>query len=513
MSTPIFLRLLCGDAPVLRALVLGLVSFGVLVFVDQGRSWTMPIADPSALALAREGSVAFLAAGLLGAILAGAFWEVRVCPFAWNVPGLARRAAFELRFAGVITITVAAVIGALTPGGDGHPLLPAIAGAAGFAVGVFNLDPPTGWNRPWQLPAMLAAVLPVYFMAEIALVSERAPWIWLAFAAAIMFAAIECNGAASARRARHRLDRSAWPVERAGGLDGAAAHRLRRAPRDGADAFSGVRRSDGAWARAFLHETVGPVRGGMIGQAIGSALATLGVCVLVNLYFAANLSGGGTAGSTGAALSEHTVISAPLGEAVSERLGRGQIFGAVFPVALVLSMFTLGSPVLPRLSVVHPLSRPRRARILWLMTQQQEGLILLALLAVFAAATALASVLTMHDWWRMGGLWMLAAVAGWVVLPLGRWVRLGLVDADGVVSTATMLDVRTPRFILAACANAVAVVGGAFLVFSLWRASRELPDVGRVLVAIASIAAIAALRWLWLVILVRYHARADLPAS
>ncbi|HMN97488.1 MAG TPA: hypothetical protein PKC43_14225, partial [Phycisphaerales bacterium] len=283
--------------------------------------------------------------------------------------------------------------------------------------------------------------------------------------------------------------------------------------------FSGPRRSDGAWVQAILHETQRGARALGVGSAVHVAVIAVVSAMLVCAYLSidpawlhlrSEAAGVDQIGRNGADAAE---------SALPARLHRTSdgiaIWGTLLTYAFVLSMFTLSSPFLPALGVIHPISRARRARVVWLATQVQEGAILIALLGVSVVVAACFAMLSGED--QREGLMLraAAAVAAWAAMPLGRWTRLRCIESISTptAALAPAADPASPRFLAASLLSAALVIGGAVLLGAIWQQSRDASAGERIVIATLSVGAIAAVRWLWLRALIRFHRRRDLPPS
>jgi hypothetical protein len=427
-----------------------MTAIGLGMLMLAARSVTFPVGAADLSASVLPGTIAFMAGSFIGGLLAAALWDLRSCPFAWNTPGLATRAARELRIGGALVFGVAGGLGLAVHAGLGGPVwLPAIAACLGYSVGLFNMDPAA--SRAWGLPGVLAAGLPVFFMHEIASVTSATGWSGVAVVAAIMFGVIELNGAGRAWRNRSRLDpredghaAGSLPGVRAGG---SAA--TRAAPREGADTFTGVRRSDADWIRALLHEAYAQTRGGLLGAALRLAIAMLVFAVILQVYLGAvaglREKAAVTADGTPSGLAWTIERVSGLVSAMSLDRFASPIQGAglvptTLCVAVMMSIFVTGMPNLPALGVIRPLSRRRLGRLVWLRTQAEDAALLLAALLVFLIATALLDTLATGDPWPNYWRWVLTLASVFTLMPAARWIRLMMLDAKVRRTTAEVFD-------------------------------------------------------------------------
>ena len=111
MTTLVMPRLYAGWWPLLRAFgfVSTAIGFGLLASMLRGALWPVaPGADSSAWI---SGSIAFLVAGVVAALLAGGAWELRTSSFAWNTPALDRRVGREIQVVGFLVFGASACSG------------------------------------------------------------------------------------------------------------------------------------------------------------------------------------------------------------------------------------------------------------------------------------------------------------------------------------------------------------------------------------------------------------------
>jgi hypothetical protein len=169
VTTLVLPRLYAGWWPLLRAFgfVSTAIGFGLLASMLRGALWPVaPGADSSAWI---SGSIAFLVAGVVAALLAGGAWDLRTSTFAWNTPALDRRLRREITVGGFVIFGLGAGVGASIYGAlTGESWFLAVAAAIGFSVGLVNSLSRLMWARFGGTLGILLAVLPIFFMPEIA---------------------------------------------------------------------------------------------------------------------------------------------------------------------------------------------------------------------------------------------------------------------------------------------------------------------------------------------------------
>ena len=179
----------------------------------------------------------------------------------------------------------------------------------------------------------------------------------------------------------------------------------RRAPRDGADGFRGVRSSDLNWTRALLHETSGLSRGGLVGRANRFGLATVLATVLVRGFFRALGNLRAVDANTGAAptpeTSSFTTVQQGLSgfslECFVQPFASRKEESIVVSVVVVTVCAVIGNSMGSFSALRHPISRRRLAWVRWLGTQFEEGAAVLGILLGFVALGFVASRLSGGD--------------------------------------------------------------------------------------------------------------------
>jgi len=519
MRRPVLVTLLGGWRFVVTLIPLATITYGLFMLIFFVRGAVLPIDDPALATAFHAGGATFLVAGLIGALLATRLHALRSCPFADDLPGLERRAALELLILGAVVFGLAAGAGPLVAhwgdrGGSADAVivssyfLPLMA-ALGYAVGVFNSDPREGFPRPWQVVPWVLAMTPVFFAPELAQITSGQPWLWLTGACVLAFVLLECTGTAANRRAR-TAPRPRGPMwlgdgwnVRDGSTRGQPATE-RASRRVAPPNFVGVRRTDWEWARATLHEIHGAHRGGWLGSvtAITVAVTVVAAALLVaHGAFAGQLATGG--GITAGALSLDPLREPPA-------LGRWVLITGF--MAWMISIMVLGAPFSSPVSALQPISRRRRARVAFLMTQAQE----LSILGVgFALLLLGGAALSFHDGPERAtsvlmvfSQWAGSVTAIVLLMPLARWARLRAVDARSHPAIRTELGLAGQ--VVAEGAVQLPLILGSVALVVVWVAARSLPPAGGTLVAILTVIAFFGLRWWWAVALDRFYARCDL---
>lgn len=499
MNTPITLFLLGGWWPLLRSFGLLMATVGLGLIMMQARHAMMPVDAEVAEAIVVPGALAFLLPAVIAGILTAALWELRNCPFAWSTPALAQRTARELLISGVAMTLVAWVVGMWLYGPfTSRSFFPAILASLGVAVGVLNMDPPGWWQRFGGLSGLLAATVPLFFLPEMGTILSHGAPLWLLGAFGLMIGALHQNHRRAVRRPQVPPDAPwswtdhAWrrwigdsgPDARLFGTSDMSS----AAPRDGAARFIGVRKSNGDWLRALLHESYGAARGGLVGRSARWAIAAM-------------------------------VLAAAL-HVACRSIGNLRVADDVpmQAVAIMLGILVMGASLNPELGVNHPLSRRRRAWIVWLRTQIEELAMLVAMVVALLAMTAFIDRFGTRDAWAHLNDWAMRIVAVVSLLPLARWVRLRLVDTRQASPTRAMrVEGQDGSLILAMSLGISVLIAGGTLLAVAWGKLHAIllastPPSLHILAPLVVIPVIVLLRWLWLVALVRYHMRGDLPA-
>lgn len=528
---PIVVRMYAAEWPLIRAFGLASVSFGVGLIVIMARGALWPVAPGPDVTNVVSGTIAFLGAGFVAALIGTAAWELRACPFARSTPRLAARLVREIRVAGYILFGAAAGLGAAMEGAlVGASWFLAIAAALGYAVGLLNSLAPFA-SRFGGAVGLLLAVGPLLLMPEIAkAMAPTAPvggLLWAVLGAAIVFAATEVCGATLTRRelsADGAQDPS--PDTRLFG----SATTSRRAPRDGADRFRGTRRSDLDWVRAILHEQLGAIRGGLVGRMIRFAVATAIVMFLVRLFLHA-LSNLRVATTAAAAEGSDPSASETLSFTLVQQglsgfsldwftrsfASRQEEMIATNVVAVILcTVFWNRMSVGSLLSA--PIARRRRAWIVWLATQADELAAIAGILLGFLATALIVASASEGDPWPIVGRFCLVTTAAFALLPVARWIRLRWLDSRPCPrSLDSEAEIQNPRAVGVYAVSAGVLIFGAVLSIRLWQDSvswleAELPAPLHAWLPLVALVPIVLLRWLWLVALRRYFTRSDLAA-
>jgi len=500
MTLPISARLLCSWSPWWHLLI-SVTPLCVLMILVPMRERLAPVGADGDRLLFKTAALALLVPGVVGMLLASSFRELRECPFAWNLPELSRRAVRELRIAGALLFGAMAGLGpVLASGTSASPwFFPTLAGI-GFSLAMLGNDPPAAALRVRVIVPLLTVLGLLLFAPEAARFMSALPWLWAVGAAMVMIAAIEATDTATARRQRSNAaaTRAAIYPSRLGVADSASEMMRRvRAPRDGAARFHGVRRGDFDWARAMLHESVGYMRGGWVGQAVLMAIWSVIVIVLLFCFFGvvdptADGAAAGGADVGGFAASRHPP----------------RLMLTVMPMALLATIVLIGAPLRFPLAVAHPLSRGRTSRVIWLVTQLQE-------LVSWAAAIAIVLLVAWAVWYfgsidaRPAARDAIGALTTILILmPVGRWMKLQMIDRrDAGRSDRRRRDVEATWALGAIMA--VLFVGSMVFV-ALMIEARGAGPTGRVTVVIVSVAAFFALRGAWFAALRNFYLRRDL---
>lgn len=526
MTTLVLPRLYAGWWPLLRAfgIVSTAIGFGLIASTLRGALWPVaPGADADAWI---SGAIVFVVAGVVAALLASAAWELRVSSFAWNTPALDRRLRREITVGGFVIFGIGAGVGASLHGAlTGESWFLAVAAALGFSVGLVNSLSRPMWARFGGALGVLLAVLPLFFMPEIARFATNlgvvGGFLWAMLAAGVVMVTTNQFGRVLERRG----DAPDPAEDRSLAASFAGATTLaRRAPRDGADGFRGVRSSDLDWTRALLHETSGLSRGGLVGRAIRFGLATVLATVLVRGLFRALGNLRAVDATTGAAptpeTSSFTTVQQGLSGLSLEWFVQPFASQKEEQIAVSLVVVILGAVIWNSMGSFsarrHPISRHRLAWVRWLGTQFEEGAAALGMLLGFAALSFAASRLSGGDAWQSLLPFITATVALFTLLPVVHWMRLRLVAAR---RHARRLDAASesldPSILITYALSTCVLVLGAFLLPVWWEEGTrhiraELPAAAHAWIPLLALAPIALLRWLWLVELRRYYRRSDL---
>lgn len=527
MTTLVLPRLYAGWWPLLRAfgIVSTAIGFGLIASTLRGALW--PVVAGADADEWISGSIVYLAAGVVAALLASAAWDLRASSFAWNTPALDRRLRREITVGGFVIFGIGAGVGASIYGAfTGESWFLAVAAALGFSVGLVNSLSRLMWARFGGALGALLAVLPLFFMPEIARLTSNGGtlggFLWAMLAAGVVMVTTD----RLSRVLERRGDAPDPAEDRSLAARFAGATTLaRRAPRDGADGFRGTRSSDLDWMRALLHETCGLSRGGLVGRAIRFGVATVLVTVLVRGFFRALGNLRAVDATTGAAPTPETSSFTTVQQGLSgfslewfvqpfASQKEEQI--AVSLVVCILGAVIWNSMAMPT-ALRHPIARRRLAWVRWLGTQCEESAAALGILLGFAALGFAASRLGGGgDAWASLLPFITATVALFTLLPVVRWMRLWLVDAR---RPARRLDAASesldPSILMIYALSTCVLVLGAFLVPVWWEEGTrhiraELPAALHGWIPLLALIPIALLRWLWLVELRRYCQRSDL---
>lgn len=520
MRLPITLRMYAAEWPLIRAFGLAAVSigFGLLAIMFRGALWPVS-AEESRTFVA--GTIAFLAAGFVAALMGGAAWELRSCPFAWNAPHLGRRLQREIRITGFILFGIAAGLGAAREGAlVGASWFLAVAAALGYSVGLINALSRVA-TRFGGLVGLLLALVPMLLMPEIAAALARGTSFGGGFLAGMLGALLvilttESYGALLTRRDDRFSDEAdRGPDARLFG----SGTSLLRAPRDGADRFTGTRRSDLDWLRALLHEQIGAMRGGLVGRAIRFAIATVITTFLIRIFFHAL----GALRSADMTTGMERMSEISLEWFTKSFPSRQEELFAINLVAVILGT-VLWNRMSPSAAVCYPIARSRRAWIVWLATQADELAAFVGILVGFLATALIISSASDSDPWPVLSRFLFVATAVLALLPVTRWMRLRWLDAR---ASPTPLDptaeAQYPRAIGVYAVSMAVVIGGAILVIRVgeeavsWLRAEllsgldpKLASSATVVIVVIALVPIAILRWWWLVELRRFYRRNDL---
>lgn len=500
------------------------VTVGVFTIIWFARWLVLPIDDPAFTHAFTAGVGAFLVAGLCSAVTGCRMYQLRTCPFATNLPGLERRVLCEYRTFGGALIAIAAIIGPIaiaSPEGDARavsPLFLPLMAALGFGSGLLNNDPPERGGWLWRIVPWLF-IPALFFSVELAQFTSRGAWAWLVAACGVMLLAIEATGTAQTRRTRSaaRPRASLTMGDEWAGTYGTGhgswhssttTEGRRRSTKSMASSSAsepGARhatlRTDWEWARAHLHEIYGVNRSGWFGTTafFTVMLLALGAGVLV-AHGALSTKGSADGESLRSALLGLDALRGPLDL-------RQSILVTAF-TASVISVFILGTPIASPLSPLHPLSRVRRARVVWLVTQAQEWTIFGVAFVTLALASIAFSLFTdaaLVHLWRQGAPVVTAIL---IVMPLARWGRLRMIDGRG--HQVIWHELATVGQVVAAAAVMLPQVLGSVLLMLLWITARAWPAPIGAIVAVGSIAVCFGVRWWWFEALRRHFARCDL---
>jgi hypothetical protein len=507
-------RLYAGWWPLLRALgIVGTaIGFGLLAAMARDAMWPVaPGADAHAWV---EGSIVYLVAAVVAALLGGAAFELRVSSFAWHVPGLDRRLRREITMGGIVVLCVGTGVGTLLHGvATGGTWFLAIAAALGFTIGLVNSLSSLMWARFSGTLGLLLASAPLFLMPELARVTANFGWLWALLAAGAMVVATRRFGAVLARQgdAPDALD----AAERRG-IDArlvGAATPLGRASRDGADGFRGVRRTDLDWARALLHQTYGAARGGLLGSAVRFALATVLVALLVRGFF--RVIGSLREVDAGVAATQPEPSGVSFAWFAQLFTSRADELMAVNLVAVVLGA-VIWSRAASSKAFRLPISRRRLAFVVWLETQLEELAAAIGVLGGFVALGFVSARLTARDAWASIAPFVTMIAAVFTLLPLVRWMRLWLVDGRRPARRKDAATELQDPWIQCCYALAMGLlIGAAILLTRSWNASSawlraEIPEVLHAWIPLLALVPVVATRWLWLVELRRFYRRCDL---
>ncbi|MFN9125297.1 MAG: hypothetical protein ACK5WD_05655 [bacterium] len=526
MTTLVLPRLYAGWWPRLRAfgIVSTAIGFGLIASMMRSAIWPVaPGADSSAWI---SGSIAFLVAGVVAALLAGGAWDLRASSFAWNTPALDRRLRREITVGGFVIFGLGAGVGASLHGAlTGESWFLAVAAAIGFSVGLVNSLSRLMWARFGGTLGILLAVLPLFFMLEIARLMSSGGALG-GFLSAMLAAGVVMVTTDRFGRVLERRGDAPDPSEDRGlaARFSGATTLARRAPRDGADGFRGVRSSDLDWVRALLHETSGLSRGGLVGRALRFGLATVILTVLVRGFFRALGNLRAVDATTGAAPTPETSSFTTVQQGLSglslewfvEPFASRKEESSVVSIVVVILGAVIWNSMGSLSAFRHPISRHRLAWVRWLGTQFEEGAAALGILLGFAALGFAASRLSGGDAWQSLLPFITATVALFTLLPVVRWMRLRLVDAR---RPARRLDAASesldPSILTTYALSTCVLMLGAFLLPAWWEEGTrhiraELPAAAHAWIPLLALVPIALLRWLWLVELRRYYRSSDL---
>jgi hypothetical protein len=526
VTTLVLPRLYAGWWPLLRAfgIVSTAIGFGLIASTLRGALWPVaPGADADAWI---SGAIVFLVAGVVAALLASAAWELRVSSFAWNTPALDRRLRREITVGGFVIFGLGAGVGASLHGAlTGESWFLAVAAALGFSVGLVNSLSRPMWARFGGALGALLAVLPLFFMPEIARFATNIGVVG-GFLSAMLAAGVVMVTTNQFGRVLERRGDAPDPAEdRSLAASFAGATTLaRRAPRDGADGFRGARSSDFDWVRALLHETSGLSRGGLVGRALRFGLATVLVTVLVRGFFRALGNLRAVDATTGAAPTPETSSFTTVQQGLSglslewfvEPFASRKEESIVVSLVVVILGAVIWNSMGSFSALRHPISRRRLAWVRWLGTQFEEGAAALGILLGFAALGFAASRLSGGDAWQSLLPLITATIALFTLLPVVRWMRLRLVDAR---RPARRLDAASesldPSILITYALSTCVLVLGALLLRAWWEEGTrhiraELPAALHAWIPLLALVPIALLRWLWLVELRRHYRSSDL---
>jgi hypothetical protein len=525
MRLPIVLRMNAAEWPLIRAFGLASVSlgFGFLAVMARGALW--PVAEGEDARSLLAGTIAFLIAGLVAALVGSAASELLACPFARNLPAVRDRLQREIRLAGFVLFGIAAGLGAAREGAlVGASWFLAFAAALGYSVGLVNTLTRFA-VRLGGLVGLLLALIPMLLMPEIArAIANNTSWgggfLIGVLAASLLIISTESCGALARRDGQSGNDDGRNIDVRL--FSGVTS--LRRAPRDGADRFQGTRRSDVDWVRALLHEQFGSQRGGLVGRAIRFAIATIIVTFLIRFFFHALAALRSEDAVTGLPREGLDLTGMSLDWFTKSFASRQEELIATNLVAVILGTVAwnrMGASA----TVRTPIARLRRAWVVWLATQAEELTSFIGVLVGFFATALIVAAATDADPWPVLSRFLLVTTAVFALLPVTRWMRLRWLDAR---ASPRMLDPTTeahaesqnPRAIGVYALSMALVIGGAILAIRLGEEAiawlrTEIPpafgDHATSMMLAAALIPIALLRWWWLVELRRFYRRDDIP--
>jgi hypothetical protein len=516
-----------AEWPLIRAFGLASASlgFGFLAIMARGALWPVGEGEDARSLLA--GTIAFLIAGFVAALLGSAASELLACPFARNLPAVRERLRREIRLAGFILFGIAAGLGAAREGSlVGASWFLAFATALGYSVGLVNT--PTRFAvRLGGLVGVLLALVPVVLMPEIARsIANNTSWgggfLIGVLAASLVLISTEYCSALARRDGRSGNDDAPTIDMRL--FSGTTS--LRRAPRDGADRFQGTRRSDLEWVRALLHEQFGSQRGGLVGRVIRFAIATIIVTFLIRFFFHALAALRSEDAVTGLPREGWDLTGVSLDWFTKSFASRQEELIATHLVAVILGT-VVWNRMAASVTVRAPIARARRAWVVWLATQADEFTSFVGVLVGFSATALIVAAASGADPWPVVSRFLLVTTAVFALLPVTRWMRLRWLDARATAraldpTTAAHAESQDPRAIGIYALSMTLVTVGAILAIRLgedavsWLRG-ELPAAfGASTVAVVALAVclvpVALLRWWWLVELRRFYLRNDLAS-
>jgi len=513
MSTAVMRRLVAGGVPARNILAVLGVAVGLGVILVNIRRGVAPPEGPHGFGIRSSGAFAFLASGVVSALIATQWAAVRACPFAWNTPAIMRRFPRALQMGAVVTVAAMAGLGALLHGPVGFSVgfLPLMS-AAGYAVGLVNTAESRWALRMGGLLALAIASAPVLLAPEID--GAIRGWSMAGAAAACMALAVVIRqSSVTQSQQRARLD-PGW-----GGSWAEYCMRQWKAPRGGAAPGARTRRTTWDWVQAVLHAAHGQ-QGGVARAGLRIAIMVIVGLVWVRLVI---LPWAVWAPAAAFANSGHVASSAPTGVAApswvarfvaTDTVGSGLI--TIFLCGLGLTVMSCMVPSVPVLGVRLPLSRERWARVLWWRTQAEECTYLLFAVPTLVVLGMVLAYQAGPGAWTNVGKWIEGVVVLFALAPLARAMRLFVIRTpDPFADTSVLRGTVAWTAWAGVMVCMAALLLGTHLTMVGWDETMlhlraEMPPALRPWTVLLAIPPIVLLRWIWLRILVRYCRTCDL---